>query len=242
MTTFTIDFDFTNQAQRAVLGTLQAGNYNLIGFKGAIGPQQIASGVPAWFVVPFGQIFGKAQIFYEPLYKVFVFQRAQIAAQTTIEMQALSNEVPLGSALTFHQDGSFTAGGVQNVAPDSIGVLNASPGNVPPVTVGLAGLVNTPAGNQYLPFCAFTLTPQGSISMTPLEQVLLMAAQVSLSSGNVQANLAAPGAMFAFSAGTMDYPLMITPNTNAITNQPGTTPVTAVQSGAVVSLINKKMS
>jgi hypothetical protein len=238
MATFTIDFNFTTAAQQTVLTYLQTNNYNLVGFKGAIGPNQIASGVPTWFVVPFTHMFGQVTIDYTPTYKVFVFNQGQIAAQTIIQMQALSVETPLGNALTFNQNGSFTSGGVATVPSDSIGVFNASPGGNPPVTVGLAGLVQTPDGNQFLPFCAFTFNPQAAIIMRPLEQVLLMAAQISLQSGNVQANLAAPGALFAFSAAAPDYPLMIAPSTYAVTNQPGTTPVTAVSSGASVALIN----
>jgi hypothetical protein len=240
-TTYTIDFDFTTQDQLAVLQYLQANNYTLIGFKGAVGPQQVASGVPAWFAVPFGNVFAKTQILYQPMYKVFVYNSAQIAAQTTIVMQSLSGQIGLGNSLTFNQTGQFTSGGVDGVPRDSIGVKDMRSANSPNVTVGLAGLVTTPTGQQYLPFCAFTLPPQSSIIMKPLEQVLLVAAQLNLQSGNVQANLSAPGCMFQFSAQNPDYPLIVQPNTYALTSAPNGPLVTPVQSGSTVSLINAPM-
>lgn len=235
---YTIDFNFTTSDQRAELNYLQTNNYSLIGFKGAEGPQQITVGVPAWFSIPFGNIFGTTTITYRPEYKVYVFNQGQIAAQTTIQMQTLSNPVPLGSALTFQQTGAFASGGVANVPGDSIGVLNGTSSTTPTVTVGLAGLVNTAVGWQYLPFCAFTFPPAASIIMRPIEQVLLVAAQLNLTSGNVQANLTGPGAQFIFSAQTPDYPLMIQQNTNAITGVPGGPPVNLVPSGTNVSIVN----
>ncbi|MCB8836509.1 hypothetical protein [Aurantimonas sp. VKM B-3413] len=241
MTTFTIDFDFNSADQNKVLSALQQGNYNLIGFKGAMGPSQIAAGVPAWFVVPFGNMFGQTQIQYEPQYKVYIFNSAQIAAQTTITMQSLSNPMGLSSAVTFTSTGQFATGGVDGVPADSIGVLNDRPASTPAVTVGLAGLVTTPTGQQYLPFCAFTLPPQNSIIMKPLEQVLLVAAQLNLTSGNVQANLSAPGCKFAFDATNQDYPLIIKPGTFEITGAPGKAPTIPVGSGSSVALINQPL-
>lgn len=188
MTTFSMDFDFTSAEQKKVLTYLQANNYQLLGFKGAKGPNQLAVGVPTWFSVPFGNIFGTVAIDYEPKYKVYVFNKSQIAAYTTIEMQALSSEIALGNGLVFNADGTFTAG-TNPVPPGSIALTNNRPAGTPNVTVGLAGLINTPAGQQYLPFCAFTLTPQGSINMTPQETIALFAAQVNLQSGNVQVTI-----------------------------------------------------
>jgi hypothetical protein len=181
----------------------------------------VPTGVPAWFSIPFGNIFGKVEIDYTPMYKVFVYNSAQIAAQTTILMQSLSGAIPLGQSVTFNQTGQFGSGGVVDVRPDSVGVADNRSSTSPSVTVGLAGLVNTPSGSQYLPFCAFTMPPQSSIVMRPLEQVLLVAAQLNLQSGNVQANLSAPGCMFAFSASNQDYPLIVRPNTFALTSAPG---------------------
>lgn len=242
MAQFTIGFDFTSSTQKQLLQYLQQNNYSLIGFKGAQGPRQVAVGVPAWFSVPFGNIFGTTTITYEPKYKVYVFNQAQIAAQTTIQMQSLSNPVPLGSALTFEPTGNFTTGGVNDVPSGTIGLYNNRPPSTPNVTVGLAGLVNTAVGYQYLPFCAFTLPPQNAIMMTPLEQVLLVAAQLDLTSGNVQANLTAPGAAFAFSTQTPSYPLMIEAGTYGITPVPGGPPVVQVNSGATVALINQPLN
>jgi hypothetical protein len=237
--TFSIGFDFQSADQRDILKYLQANNYTLVGFKGAQGPQQVTVGVPTWFSVPFLSMFGDVTINYRPLYKVYVYNSADIAVQTIIKMQALSTAIELGQSLSFNSDGAFTSGGVGNVPANTIGLFNNRPANTAAVTVGLAGLVDTPSGgSQYLPFCAFTLTPQASILMTPIEQVLLFAAQTNLTSGNVQANAAAPGCRFAFTNAVQRYDLMVTPSTYQVNNRPGTPPVQEIQSGSLVSLVN----
>ncbi len=238
MTTFTIEFDFNSADQNSVLTNLQAQGYNLLAYKGAVGPNQLTAGVPTWFSVPFGDMFGLVDIDYSPQYKLFVTAQANIAANTTIQMQSISTALPLGSAQTFTSNGTFVSGGVDNVPVDSIGLFNNRPAGTPPLTVGLAGLVTTPSGgSQYLPFCAFTLNPQGSIVMKPLETILLVAAQQNLQSGNVQANVSAPGCTFAFSASTIEYDLQILPSTYAITNLPGKPSVLPVSSGSTIGTI-----
>lgn len=237
MTQFSIEFDFNSADQKAVLSALQTQGYNLLAYKGAVGPNQLTTGVPTWFAVPFGSMFGLVDIDYEPKYKLYVTTQANIAANTTIQMQSISTELPLGSAQTFNSDGSFVSGGVQNVPVDSLGLFNNRPAGTPPLTVGLAGLVKTPTGSDYLPFCAFTLNPQNSIMMKPLETILLVAAQQSLQSGNVQANVSAPGCTFAFSAATMKYDLQVLPSTYAINNLPSTPSVSPVSSGSTIGTI-----
>lgn len=235
-TTFTMNFDFTSASQQAVLDQLQAGDFTLLAYRGASGPSQVSAGLPTWFAVPFTNIFGVVQIAYTPQYKVYVFNQSTIAANTVIQMQVLSNEIGLGTALNFNEDGSFTSAGSSPAG--SITLNNLRPAGTPNVTVGLAGLVNLPTGNEYLPFCAFTLTPQGSISMTPSENVAMMAAQLNLQSGNVQANASAPGCSFIFDSSDIAYQLMVTPSTLAITNQPGTLPVTPLSAGQALSFLN----
>lgn len=238
MTTFTIEFDFNSADQKAVLSALQAQGYNLLAYKGAVGPNQLTAGVPTWFSVPFGTMFGLVDIDYEPKYKLYVTTQGNIAADTTIQMQSISTALSLGSAQTFNSDGSFVSGGVANVPADSLGLFNNRPAGTPPLTVGLAGLVNTPSGGaQYLPFCAFTLNPQGSIMMKPLETILLVAAQQNLKSGSVQASVSAPGCTFAFSANIIEYDLQVLPSTYAITNQGGKPSVSPVSSGSTIGTI-----
>ncbi|RKI44548.1 hypothetical protein D7Y27_13625 [Corallococcus sp. AB004] len=240
MTTYNIDFDFSSTEQTDILQKLQAQNYTLLGFKGAQGPNQLSVGVPTWFSVPFGHIFGKTDINYTPVYKIYVSTQATIDVETTIRMQKLSpNPIELGNSLTFNADGTFTAGGVSGVAKGSIGLYNNRIGGTPPLTVGLAGQVETPSGKEFLPFCAFTVNPQNSIAMTPLEQILLVAAQKNLESGTVQATAAAPGCTFAFSDSADTYQLMVEDSTFKITNRPKAAGVTPVTSGSLISMINK---
>jgi hypothetical protein len=235
-TTYSMNFDFTSDAQRTLLEYLQKNEYTLLGYKGASGPNILKVGVPTWFSVPFGNVFGEVEIDYTPKYKVYVFNKAQIAANTTIMMQSLSDEIGLGNALKFQQNGSFVSAG--DAPEGSINLINGRPAGTPDLTVGLAGLVNLPTGVQYLPFCAFTLTPQGSITMTPQETIALFAARIDLASGNVQASAAAPGSTFSFSGSNSNYQLQVAPSTYTITNVPGTTPVKPVSSGeALVPLL-----
>lgn len=235
MTTFSIDFDFTSADQKAILAQLQSQGYNLLGYKGATGPNQVTAGVPTWFSVPFTSIFGTVDIDYTPLYQIYVFNQANIAANTVISMSASSAPTELGNALTFNPDGSFVSGGVSNVPAASLGLMNNSANTV---TVGLAGLVNLPGGaSRYQPFCAFTLNPSNSIIMTPLETILLVASRSNLQSGNVQAAVSAPGCTFAFSNSTIEYDLQMVANSYAITNVPSTAPVLPVSSGTTIGTI-----
>jgi hypothetical protein len=230
-TVYKIDFDFTGAEQKAILQLLQQNNFQLLAYKGASGPNQIASGLPTWFARPFTQIFGQVEIDYEPLYKVFVYNKAVIGTNTTIQMQSISDEIGLGNSLIFNMDGSFSPGTV-NPPADTIVLQNYSPAGNPNVTVGLAAKVD----GVYLPFCAFTSTPQGSIAMTPRETVCMFAAQTALVSGSVIANATAPGCMFSFSAQDMEYDLAVAPSTYALISA-GTTPVKAVPSGSNLSLL-----
>ncbi|WP_025743195.1 hypothetical protein [Aquimarina pacifica] len=225
-TIFKIDFDLTSQEQIDILDYLQANNYKLLGYKGASGPAQVTEGVPVWFAEPFIEMFGNVEIDYEPLYKVYVYNKATIGAYTTIQMQALSPEVPLGTAVTFNADGSWST--IPDGAPDGIiTLLNNRPAGTDNITVGLASKVN----GEFAPFCAFTATPQGSISMEPNETVLLFAAQDDLVSGSVVGNTTAPGCTFDFNASSTQYDLQLLPSTFGIDNAPGGRPVTVTDSG-----------
>lgn len=232
-TTYKILFDFTSDSQRQLLQYLQANKYQLLAYKGATGPQQVTAGLPTWFAQPFGSVFGSVEIDYTPQYKVYVYNSATIGANTTIQMQAISGLVGLGTALTINADGSFTPSTVS--APiDGIVLQNNMPSGNPNVTVGLAAYIN----GQYLPFCAFTSTPQGSVAMTPHESVCLFAAQLSLQSGSVTAAAAAPGVTFSFSAAAPVYNLAIAPSTYAVVGS-GSSIVTTVSSGtSLAQLLN----
>jgi len=191
--------------------------------------------VPTWFAVPFTNLFGTVDINYTPTYKVYVSEQTTIDQNTVINMAASSSPTQLGNALTFSQDGSFVAGGVNGVPAASIGLFNSS---AEPLTVGLAGLINLPGGGTaYHPFCAFTLNSQNSIIMTPLDTILLVASESDLQSGNVQATVSAPGCTFSFTSSAIEYDLQMVDNTFAITNQPGTTPVDPVASGTAIATI-----
>lgn len=229
-TVFTIDFDFSSADQQAILQQLQADGYSLLGYKGAKGDNQVTAGLPTWFVEPYLEMFGSVEIDYEPMYKVYVYNQASIGANTIIQMQAMSIPLPLGTAVTFNQDGTFSA--VAGGAPAGIiTVLNNRPANTLPVTVGLAAYVN----GDYAPFCAFTSQPQNSVSMEPVENVCLFAAKTNQVSGSVVANAAAPGCTFDFDAASVNYNLQMVANTFGITNVPGALPVTQTSSGVNLS-------
>lgn len=232
-TIFTIDFDFTGSVQNQILSYLQENGYTLYGFKGASGPSQVTTGLPVWFAEPCQEMFGQVEIDYEPLYKVYVFNQAVIGANTTIQMQAMSVELPLGTAITFNADGTFSTTGA--ATPGLITVFNNRPAGTSNVTIGLAAYVN----GDYAPFCAFTCTPQGSVSMEPNETICLFAAQPNLQSGSVVGNAAAPGCTFEFNASSISYKLAFIGSTYGITNAPGGASVTEISSGAsLIQLLN----
>lgn len=232
-TIFSINFDFTSSEQKAILQYLQQNNYKLMGYKGASGPNQVSTGVPAWFAINYSDMFGAVEIDYEPKYKVYVFNKSTIGTNTTIQMQALSDEVPLGTAVVFHQDGSFSTNG--SAPAGVITVKNERGAGTPNITIGLAAKVN----GQYLPFCAFTCTPLGSVSMEPNEKVVLFAAQTNMTSGSVTGNATAPGCNFIFSAQNVEYDLQMIAGTYGIESVPGTAPVNPVLSGeSLTQLLN----
>ena len=232
-TVYVIDFDFTSADQRTILSYLQVNNYSLMGYKGATGTNQISSGLPTWFAMPYAQMFGNVEIDYEPIYKVYVYNQANIATNTTIQMQCLSMEIPLGTAVQFNQDGTFSVVGSAN--PGTITVLNNRPAGTSNITFGLAAKVN----GSYAPFCAFTATPQGSVSMQPNEKVCLFAAQTHTMSGTVVGSAVASGCTFQFSASNKEYDLQMIASTYGMTNVPGSSPVTQIYPGtSLTQLLN----
>jgi len=225
-TIFKINFDFTSQSQNTILKQLQAGKYKLLGYKGASGPSQVTAGLPTWFAEKYIDIFGQTEIDYEPLYKVYVYNKSTIGANTTITMEVLSKEIPLGTAVTFDGAGNFST--TPNAPAGIITVFNDRSADTQNVTVGLAAKVN----GKYAPFCAFTSTPQGSVSMEPNEKVLLFAAETDMVSGSVTGNATAPGCTFDFNAADLQYQLEMIPVTLGITSAPGGKPVTETKANA----------
>ena len=233
-TVYSINFDFTSSQQKRVLQDLQANGYKLMGYKGAKGSNQITSGVPAWFVINFSNMFGTEEIYYEQEYKVYAFNKSVIDSNTTIQMQALSQEIPLGTVLNFHQDGTFSIGGK---APEGeIIVKNGRPAGSPNIIIGLAAKVN----RRFAPFCAFTSVSQGDVSMKPNENIAVFASQVDINQGNVTSNAMASGCSFVFSAQDINYDLQIIQRTYDITQAPGATFVNNIPAGqSLIQLLNK---
>lgn len=231
--TYQIEFDFTSDEQREILQYLQVNNYRLLGYKGAVGINQVFSGVPVWFSIPYDNIFGLLEIDCEPRYKVYVFNKADISVNTTIMMQALSDEIPLGARVEFNSDGSFrtVAGGTEG----EITVQNNRPPGTPPVTIGLAAKVN----GQYQPFCAFICNSQGNVSMRPNERIILFASQTNMTSGSITGHTTNSGCSFMFSTQNINYNLRMLPTTHGITHVPGAAPVMPVSSGtSLVPILN----
>ncbi len=234
-TIFNIDFNFAPATQNEILQYLQANDYKLMGYKGARGPGQVTSGLPTWFVLPFVDIFAQVNIEYEPLYKVYVSQQSTIGPNTSLQVSALSQEFPLGTSLIFNGDGTFTTDNDNPAPPGTISLLNNRVATTPNVTVGLAAKVN----GEFSPFCAFTLTPQGSVNMEPMENACLFAAQTNLQSGSVVGQAATPGCLFDFNASHINYSLEMISRTFGILEVPETTPVTKITSGAsLIQLLN----
>ena len=232
-TLYTINFDFTSQEQKAILQYLQENGYQLMAYKGASGANQLMAGVPAWFEINFMDVFGTIKIDCEPQYKVYVNNKTINEPNSTIQMQFLSEEIPLGTAVTFHPDGSFS---ITGPAPAGmIVVKNDKRLGTPIITIGLAAKVN----GEFQPFCAFSGIPQRQVAMVPNERIVLFAAQTNMNSGCVTTLTTAPGCKLIFSDKNVKYDLEMIPGTYGITNAPGTTPVDPISSGSPISqLIN----
>ena len=235
-TSFTMQFDFTQDPELTVLAQLQKLNYSLVAYLGASGTGQITVGVPTWFTVPYSDVFGKETITYTPSYQVYVSTQSTIAQGTVITMNSQSPTTGLGQGFTFGQNGSWSyglpAGTV--IPPDSVGLFN---GNSRELTIGLAAPAALNGGNAaFTPFCAFTVPPQNTIFMTPNQTVMLVNAITACTLPEETAVIGAPGASFSF-LDSPQYFLDVTPNTYAITNAPNTAPVKPVNSGASISQV-----
>jgi len=234
-TLFTINFDFTSNDQQEILRDLQANNYKLVGYKGASGPNQVSSGVPTWFSIYYYEMFGREDIYCEPKYKVYVYNKGVIDINTTIQMHAISDEIPLGTAVTFHQDGSFSA--TPGAPAEAITVKNERGVNTSDITIGLAAEVE----GRFQPFCAFTCAPQGEVIMEPNENIVLFAAQTGATPGSVTKCTTGSGCNFAFSAQNVKYELEMIHRNYGIRNVPGKVPVKSIPRGtSLAELINIK--
>ncbi|MFS4470958.1 hypothetical protein [Chryseobacterium sp. T20] len=230
---YTINFDFTSQEQKVILQYLQENGYQLMGYKGASGTIQLMTGVPAWFAINFMDVFGTIEIDCEPQYKVYVNNTTINEPNSSIQMQFLSEEIPLGTAVTFHPDGSFS---ITGPAPAGVIVVkNDKHLGTPIITIGLAAKVN----GEFQPFCAFSGIPQEHVTMVPNEKIVLFATQTNMNSGCVTTFTTAPGCKLLFSDKNVKYDLEMIPGTYGITNAPGTTAVDPISSGSPISqLIN----
>ncbi|REC62983.1 hypothetical protein DRF65_07045 [Chryseobacterium pennae] len=225
-TIFSTEFDFTSGEQKEILHYLQVNNYRLLGYKGASGPNQVSSGVPTWFSMPYVNMFGRFEIYYEPRYKVYVFNKGDITINTTITMHALSDEVSLGTKVVFNTDGSFHSDSVGS--EEVITVYNSRPAGTSPITIGLAVKVN----GQFLPFCAFTCAAQGTVSIQPDAKIALFAAQSNMTSGSVADHIINPGCSFMWNAKNTMFDLQMIPETYGIENVPGRLSVEPVSPGS----------
>ncbi|MCW1960770.1 hypothetical protein [Chryseobacterium viscerum] len=234
-TLFTINFDFTSSDQQEILRELQANNYKLVGYKGASGPNQVSSGVPAWFSIYYFEMFGYEEIYCEPKYKVYVYNKGVIDINTTIQMHAISDEVPLGTAVTYHKDGSFST--TSGAPAEAITVKNEREAGTSDITIGLAAFVE----GRFQPFCAFTCAPQGEVVMEPNENIVLFADQTDATPGSVTGYTTGSGCNFAFSDQNVKYDLEMIHGTYGIGNVPGKAPVKSIPRGtSLAELLNIK--
>lgn len=198
-------FDFGSLEQYKILQELQVNGYQLMGYKGATGSNQVTCGLPTWFSESFTKLFGLIEINHKPLYKVYVFEESDIDSYSTIEMQFLSDEYPLGTALSFNSDGNFSV--QKGAAPEgTITVLDNRPTESKNVTIGLASKII----GQYAPFCAFNSTAKDTVCMRPNDKICLFTAQTNIIAGYVVKNLTGLGCTFEFNPSDVQYDLKMT--------------------------------
>lgn len=198
-------FDFGSLEQYKILQELQLNGYKLMGYKGASGPNQITSGLPTWFSESFTKMYGQIEIDCEPLYRVYVYEESEIRTYTSIEMQILSDEYPLGTALILNPDGSFSVQR-EGTPKGTITVLNNRPIGSKNITIGLASKIM----GQYAPFCAFSSVAQDTVYMKPNDKICLFTAQTNIVAGSVVKNLTGLGCSFEFNPAEAQYDLKMT--------------------------------
>ncbi|WP_347218461.1 hypothetical protein [Chryseobacterium sp.] len=226
LTLFSMNFDFSTGQQKEILNDLQRNNYKLVGYKGATGNNQITVGVPTWFSIVYSGVFGTLEIDYEPKYKLYAYHRSHIDINTTIVMEELSEEISLGTGMTFNSQARFVK---TSDAPEGVITVNDSrPAGSPSLIIGLAAKVD----GRHLPFCAFTSSPQEIITIEPNEKTALFALQTNMTPGSLADHINNPGCCFMFSDQNMKYDLQMIPDTYGIENVPGKLPVEPVSPGS----------
>ncbi|MCI5223779.1 MAG: hypothetical protein D3924_14180 [Candidatus Electrothrix sp. AR4] len=229
--TYSINFDFRNKKQKRILEYMQQRGYKLLGFKGAEGDCQTA-GLPVWFSVPYIKMSGEVKNEYKPLYKVY-YTDSPIGTDTVIHMNALSEEIQLGTKVTLHKDGTFST---ESGAPeDTVSFKNNQSVETDKITVGLAALVN----GEYAPFCAFTVAPQQSLNMVPNEKICLFAVPTILRAGNVTGSVVSSGCLFEFDTPDTKIHLQMNPSSDGFDAVSNGLPVAEVHSGeSLMQLMN----
>lgn len=205
MTEYRTIFDFDLTQQDEILKELQTYGYQLIGYKGATGTNQITSGLPTWFSESFIEMVGQIEIDHEPVYKVYAYEESDLEQYRQIEMDFLSEECALGSKISLNKDGSFSI--LNDSAPKGcIQLIDNRPTGCKRIIVGLASKII----GRYAPFCAFYSSSQEIINMEPNDRICLFTSQTNISAGTVIKNLLGMGCSFEFSSSEKFYNLEMT--------------------------------
>jgi len=205
MTAYRAIFNFNSMYQREVLKELKTNGYQLIGYKGATGTNQITTGLPTWFSESFNRMGDLIEIEHEPTYKVYVYEQSELKQYKQIEVDFLSEECALGSVISLNNDGSFTV--LNNLAPKgSIQVIDNRDKDGKRIIVGLASKIM----GKYTPFCAFYSSAQESINIEPNNKICLFTCQTFIGTGTVIQNLMGMGCSFEFCSTETSYNLEMT--------------------------------
>lgn len=234
--TYTIEFDFTSSAQQAVLSALQQDGYSLLVFQ-SIPSLEDAQQTPIWLLQSFNDVFGVFTLTFTPEYKAYVTQGSVLGAENAHKATervgssfAMSNVVPLGTALVFNQNGSFTPD-TRSAPANAIALRNAATAGSQSLTTGLAANIE----GIYSPFSAAPIPPSTVVVTTPISNVVLGVSQYNIEQGHMKFSSYVQGAQLDIRAGQPLYTLSIDPTTKAVIGA-GTTTVEAVSSNVMSKL------
>jgi hypothetical protein len=151
--------------------------------------------VPTWFSLKPKDWSSNIDIIYQPTYSVFYHKFIQINDNTIIRTGTQTEAIPLGTKVKLNTNNrlEITERG-QGAGP--IQVTNKSEaGNV---LLGLTGPSEAHVDDN-APFAVFTVAPQNTLTMEPIEKVLIFLAARDIQQGCVRSSTFAPGVLIDLS-------------------------------------------
>ncbi len=155
--------------------------------------------VPTWFALNPKDWSENIEIIYQPTYSVFYNKFIQISDDTLIRTSTKTEAIPLGSKVTLNENNRLQVTERGRGAGPII-VTNQSAGGR--ALLGLTGPSQAHVDDN-APFAVFDVASDNTLTMQPIEKVLIFLASINVQQGIIRSNTFAPGVLIdltAFSA------------------------------------------